>query len=382
MDRLQHIVQDASEHYAVFIMQTAVEEAGLSWAQRSKELWATFLDYLAGVSLDLEAFSTGKYSKYKTNTDSQAPSFAIGLARHFGKPLAFRTDEAQQRNLGNKADFFADLRLNETSIPFSLKNYIGASGITRPQVASGTFLSFANSFVFSRAGVGKYVDPRFPDATFQGSNRSERNAVLSYEGRNSLIRPLEILEDLNSQMREILLGPNLLFYDEATVKQVIADIVTPAHQTILEVLDGVGLTVVKDTILARSGMDGSEEAFFFDAARSLDSITNIKYRQLRQKVQSPETTLVPKITGQSIRFAFTHDATAILNVDIPFTVNTNGAWHRPAQRYEGTKPYNDKGEIVNLAWGQRRPRKSREIATSVNTYVDLRGAGLFDTSAS
>lgn len=379
IDRIQHVIQDASEHYAVFVMQKAVEAAGLSSSTLSPVLWESFSDYLEQVGLTLQDFSAGRFPKYKDNVDSQAPRFAVRLARHLKQSISFRIDEAEQRNLGKKADFFADLSTGK-NIPFSLKNYIGSSGITRPQVASGTFLSFANSFVFTSVGVGKYIDPRYADGVFQGSNRAQRNGVLEHENRAYLIGPLESLEDINQHMRGIFLGPGHRFYDEPKMKAVIREIVPPAHRAVLAILEGVGLPTVKATMLARSGMDGGEEAFFFDSSRSIDSVTSPNYGLLRKRLQDDKTSLIPSISGQSLRFTFRNGNESILDVDVPFTVNTNGAWFRPNPRYEGVRQYNDKGVMVELYWGERRPRKSREIATSVNTYVDLQRAGVFERS--
>ena len=36
-----------------------------------------------------------------------------------------------------------------------------------------------------------------------------------------------------------------------------------------------------------------------------------------------------------------------------------------------------KKEGIALEWRERRPKKSKEISTSVNTYVDFKKAGLF-----
>ena len=74
--------------------------------------------------------------------------------------------------------------------------------------------------------------------------------------------------------------------------------------------------------------------------------------------------------GQSLRFQFSDDLGDILTIDVPFTLQKNGAWFLPKSgAYEGYKYH--KKEKTNLLWGQRRPKKSKEIATSINTYMLL-----------
>lgn len=372
---MQHYVQDSAELYAVFVMQRVAEDLGAATTSRAEVLHDDFMRYLDGVELSFDEFSEGKYRRYKENVDAQVPEFVKRIAAHLKQSFEFRADEANQRNLAKKADFFIDTRDGQ-AIPVSLKNYIGAGGIARPQVASGTFLSFANSFVFDAVGVGKYRDPRGTDASFTGSSRVEREAVLRHERRHQLIDPLRELEDLNTKMREILLGPELEMYDDVVFKQVIADVVPKAHSAMRRVFELVGLDVVRSTILSRAGMDGAEEAFFFDSQRSVDSLTNEKYRQLRLTLQDPRTAFRITGRGQSLFFEFGESAEPVLTVNVPFTVNKNGAWNLSGDPYEGTRPFTDKKHVYDLRYGQRRPRKSREIATSINTYLSLSDAGV------
>ena len=63
-----------------------------------------------------------------------------------------------------------------------------------------------------------------------------------------------------------------------------------------------------------------------------------------------------------------------MNIEVPFTLQKNGAWHLPKVKYSGTQ-YNEK-EGIDLLHGERRPKKSKEIATSINTYLNLKKAGV------
>ena len=376
MDREQHYTQDAAEHYAVYKMAKVAEGLGIASRPHSDDLWQGFLDYLAASprNWSLGDF-TKHYPQYKENVDKQVPRFVAQLKAKFPDSLfEFAIDEATFRNLGLKAD--VTIRLSTENAPrhVSLKNYIGKRGIDRPQVSSGTFLSFAAGFVFERTGVGTYLDPR-TGRTFKGADQAARNSVLEQLGLRELVKPLQTLEDLNSYARKELL--RLQFYDERAFRAVIEKIVPAAQGAILTVFGVLGLPSVRRKFLQRTGLDESEDVLFFDNRRLLDSLTNDKFNLFRRELSSPSTKFEVLPVGQGLSFQFTGAAGAnLLSVHVPLTINANGAWHRPRRRYEGTRVVDDNGKKVELAWGQLRPRKSRELATSTNTYVNLRRAGI------
>ena len=63
---------------------------------------------------------------------------------------------------------------------------------------------------------------------------------------------------------------------------------------------------------------------------------------------------------------------------MPFTLNKNGAWWTRVKEFEGKKPYpgKNKDSGTMLSYGEWRPEKSQEMATSINTYVELKEAGI------
>ena len=379
MEPHEHHIQDAAEHYAVLVMQRQAENIGVASASISSDLDRQFISYLAGTGLNLDDFTNGKYPKYKLNVDAQVPNFVDRLAETYpGKSLDFENVEAAFRNLGMKGDFVAKVGGFSTPIPVSLKNYVGSGGILRPQVASGTFASFAASFVFDRAGVGTYVDPRTPGAKFKGSDVATRNKVLRYMDREDLIPALAVFDGLQAKVRKEFLSTECEMYDKARVKAAAQRVAQPGIDATLKVFSTLGPDDVRRVFLSRIGLDGKEEALYFDSKRYVDSITNRKYHDLRVGLNEPDTEFHFFQHGQGIRFTFDRCDSTLLAIDVPFTINTNGAWYRPNPPFEGTQFYNDKGVRTELRWGQRRPRKSKEIATSVNTYVNLANTGIFD----
>lgn len=378
MEREQHIIQDAAELYAVFVMQRQSESLGRASAGTSHVLWSDFVDYLNAARLALDDFESGKYSAYKANADLHLPAFVDRLADHLpGSTLDFENVEKEFRNLGMKGDFVIAVGGKEQPIPVSLKNYTGSGGILRPQVASGTFASFAASFIFERVGVGTYADPRRDGAKFSGRDTATRTKVLNHLGLTQLVAPLAILDRLQADVQTEFLSDECEFYDQVRVRAAVERIAPEGIAAVLEVFDALSLSRVRDTFLARIGLDGKEEALFFDSERYVDSITNAKFHKLRARLNDQATEFQVLQHKQNLRFSFQADDLDVLVVDVPFTINTNGAWYRPKERFTGTQRYNDKGHWVELKWGQRRPYKSKEIATSVNTYVNLSGVGIF-----
>jgi hypothetical protein len=359
-------------------MQRQAENAGRASKQRSHMLEAEFTDYLRDAGLEVGVFRQGKYKQYMLNADLQLPRFIDRLTAHFpGHNFEFVNVEKEYRNLGMKADFLIYSTGLENPIPVSLKNYIGQGGILRPQVSAGTFHSFILSFLFDRAGVGIYRWPDDPTQVFKGSSVPDRDRALAAAGNKELIPLFHDLDLLQLSMREEFLGPECEMYDKARVTAAARRIAQPAIEIVLNIFQTIGLEHVREVVLDRVGFDGKEDLLFFDAQRSVDSITNPRFHDLKNALLEPSTRVEATHRGQSIQFQFLSDHDVILTTDVPFTINTNGAWYRPKDRYEGTRTYNDKGHEVNLVWGQRRPYKSREIATSINTYVNLGATGIF-----
>jgi hypothetical protein len=376
MDKNQHLTQDAAEPYAVYVMAEASSQLGVLGNQNSRELWKQFLDYLSKVGWSERDF-VKFYPMYKNNVDNQIPKFIERLAALDSKAkYTFQLDEVEQRNAGNKADFIIRVDNNDKPLMVSLKNYIGSGGIKRPQVSSGTFLSFANGFIFDRNGVGTYSFPNQAESSFKGSIKSDRDLALKELNLEKLAQNLDSLNDLQQLVRNELLG--LRFYDQNKVRAVIEEIVPQAQRALLSIFDTLGPEKVKLKFLERANLRGAEHILYFDSANSVDSITSEKFAELYKLLNSPETILSVSARGQSLVFDFVHNGNVLLSNQVPLTVNTNGAWHRPNEKYSGTQEKLDKGVLVHLEYGEIRPRKSKEIATSTNLYMDLASAQVFN----
>ena len=103
------------------------------------------------------------------------------------------------------------------------------------------------------------------------------------------------------------------------------------------------------------------------------SLFNTNYRNILERCNSINSVVEYKVNGKGVLFTIT-DGEDIVSIEVPFTLQKNGAWYLCGDAYEGTVYH--KKEQVDLAYGQRRPKKSKEINTSTNTYLNLKKAGV------
>ena len=75
-----------------------------------------------------------------------------------------------------------------------------------------------------------------------------------------------------------------------------------------------------------------------------------------------------------VLFTITDGEDIVLRIKFPSLCKRTLAWYLCGEEYEGTIYH--KKEQVDLAYGQRRPKKSKEMNTSTNTYLNLKKAGV------
>ena len=368
MEQTQHFVQDACEIYAVAVLQQQAEAAGLAWTQDAEQKLQDFYDYANERRLTQADFD--RWPDYMANVEYHMPLFFADLVDVLGAtPMDFIDVERAYRNLNLKGDFVIR-RPDEQDISVSLKNYCNSA--SRPQCSSGTFNSFPLNFIFDSAGVGMFLDPT--GSRFKGSTVSKRDAALIELGRPEIVPLMHALDELNAAIKQrFVYGEDFEFLDEAQFDLARKQIGAAGQEIILEILESLGDHQVKARLLKMTSLDGQEEVLIMDPAQRSDTITNPNFRKLRFGVSSDECVVHFASHGQSIRFEFVMRGEVLLVVDVPFTINKNGAWI--SEPYEGERLHRKEG--VLLRTGQRRPKKSKELATSTNTYVDFAGAGIF-----
>ena len=371
----EHHVQDALEVYAVARMQKLAQDRGMAITADADEKLAAFIDYAAARGYTPGFFDTGPWAVYKRSYDHHLPAFVGRLADTAfpGERLDFLSVETEYRAAGLKGDFVIVRSFGGPLISVSMKNYRG--DIRRPQFNAQTYNSFALGLLFE-GQVGVYADP-ITGGRFKGSSVVPRDAALVANGYAALVPFMHQLDELNRQIKaEFVYDPRFEFLDEtneAIYKAECKRVGDAGADILVEILALLDPGQIKARLLKMTGLDGAEETLLMDSKRCSDTLTNPTFRALRDTVQAGHVEFERR--GQSIVFMFADGARRVLPVNVPFTINKNGAWISDPTPPEGAFHVKE-GKV--LLFGQRRPKKSKELATSINTYVDFAATGIFD----
>jgi hypothetical protein len=369
----EHHVQDALELYAVALLQRLAQDRGMAISADADAKLRSFQTYAHTRGFSDADFDTGRWSAYKHAYDRHIPVFFERLVRTLpGQRFDFINVEVENRNAQLKGDFLIVTHPGAQRISVSLKNYRG--GALRPQVQSGTYNSFILNFLFESPGVGTFTDP-CSGLPFRGTPALGRDKVLAANNYEAIVPFMAKMDALNVAIRARFIDtPEFEYLDEAVFDRARKECGEAGATVALEVLTHIDRARLKDRALKMIGMDGAEELLLMDPDQFTDSITNPTFRALRTSIQDPATTLRVARRGQGIAFDFVSGTHVLLQVDVPFTINKNGAWIS-GDPYTGTRWHVKEGR--NLAYNQRRPKKSRELATSINTYVNFGTTGIY-----
>ncbi len=370
-DKTDHHIQDAAEAYLVWQLQLAIERSDLALVKSSERLKKAFDNYIDQRGVRSEF---GR-SEYKANVDLVVQELAAKLADHFlGLRLSFEDVEKDYRDRKLKGDL--EIQLSKGSpVSVSVKNY--KKGFRRIQLCSGTWNSFLNNFLFTADGVGMFIDPR-DGSRFKGSDVERRNQIVIWLGLESLIEVYEFIDATNKKIRKFYIDePAARFWAdvEDRWKADCALYGNLASERLSSALDQVEPTAVKRRLLQMAGLSYEEELLLLGQGKYLCSLFSEPYRKLLKAANDDSTTVSYQARKQSLIFTIRDDQNrSLAEVQVPFTLQKNGAWHLPRSPYKG-KQYHEK-EGLELAYGERRPAKSRELATSTNTYLDLGAIGV------
>ncbi len=368
----EHHAQDALELYAVALLQRLAQYRGMAITENADQKIRDFEVYATTRGYTFSDFETGRWSAYKAAYDLHLPVFFDRLVQTLpGQRLDFINVEVQNRNSQLKGDFLI-VTSDGRRISVSLKNYRG--GALRPQLQSGTYNSFILNFLFESPSVGTFDDPA-TGRTFRSSVVEERDRALAASGYAAVVPFMAQMDALNVAIRSRFVDtPEFEFLDEEVFDRARKECGEAGVAIALQILTHIAVDRLKARGLKMIGMDGAEELLLMDPNRFTDSITNETFRALRTSLQNPATTLRFGKRGQGIGFDFVNGERVLLQVDVPFTINKNGAWIS-GDYYPGTRWHAKEGRL--LAHGQRRPKKSRELATSINSWVNFGATGIF-----
>lgn len=380
MNRLEHYIQDAMEIRATEMMQAEALRIGMAEASAASKIDALrrqFAQHMAERNITHNELS--RYPQYENNLYKHIPVFIERLGEIYpDTTLLFRCIEREARNQSLKADI--EIRRSDGKLIWlSLKNY--RNSVKRPQVMSGTFNSFALSFLFESApGVGKFVTPQSDAAEpviFHGGKSERRDHALTKAGFAPILPIFRELDELNRTIkRNFVYSPEFEYLDEERFDHARKKFGEVGRDLVLQLLERIAPERVLSTIVKRLALDGSEEQLMFDPDRYTDSITVAPFRRLVSAVREGAQ-LTHRGKGQNIEFTIASEGIDLLTIQIPFTINKNGAWISDAEYKTSPSGLFHEKEGKVLMYGQRRPKKSKELATSVNTYVDYEKGGVF-----
>ena len=396
-NRTDHYIQDATEQDLVYRVQKLLVLDNLAvtddWQEKKKE----FDDRL------VEGGIVKKYPKSEqAGCIDRSYSLIYDDLKNYRPNIKFDIIWIGKdgRNESKKGDFI--IRYEDgLEISFSLKVYV--KGYASIQVRSGTYNSWVLSIILKKyalPSVGMYSNPipedewkeltkgmkqsirKYKSKFDGGKSLAVRDIVLKYLGLNSAIDLLHALD----KVKEDSIAR---FRDDLHMRNYFNNGVDKAWEDQCEVAGNAGASLIcnylknenveiKDWLLKQIGFSGGEELLALSPNNYLLSTDSEEYKKAVARALSEESFVDYGIRGKGIGFTFKDNQGDIISINVPFTLNKNGAWWTRVKEFEGKKPYpgkkKDKGTM--LSYGEWRPQKSQEMATSINTYVELKAAGI------
>jgi hypothetical protein len=365
-----HFIQDAAEAYIVYLLQAHAVENKVAITDDVAEKHNTFIQYCE----DRDILDEFNKSIYKENIDVVIDKFILDLlAKYPNRKFDFVDVEREFRDKKLKGDFIIQFE-DGSLISFSLKNY--KKGFDRIQLCSGTWHSFLNNFLFESAGVGTFFNP-FTQEVFQGCNREYRDSLIEKLGYDALKEVYTFFDSINDTIKKFYTYGEQARYWKNVSAQWKGDCAAyglKAAEKIISALDSIPKDMIKNRIIKMAGLNYDEEILLVGNGKYLCSLFNQKYAQILKRVNSTESVVEYITNGKGLLFTLCDSVGVIVNIEVPFTLQKNGAWHLPKTKYVGTQYHNKEG--VALIHGERRPKKSKEISTSINTFLNLKKSGV------
>ena len=365
-----HYIQDAAEIYLAAELQKHAENHDVAISHCSatqEEEWISYCTERGVLSKFLS-------SKYKTNVDKTVHQLLPEFINQFpNRKFYFTCVDAEYRNKNLKGDLLITFD-NCEQLSVSVKNY--KNGFDSIQVCSGTFNSTLNNFLFDNTNCSPGIYKDNNGNKFKGSKREVRDNLVE-EIAPQLLGYYHQLDAINDAVRNFYINSDQARYWDDVKTQWESDcksIGKQVAQTISEAVNQIDNKLVLKRLLKATGIVSDEHLLCIGKGNYLFSITNKDYAKLQERLGNA-TNVNTYAKGQSVFYEICDLDGIILTINQPCTLQKNGAWHALNEdRFEGLREKKDKGKKVLLAWGERRPAKSKELATSTNTYLRLREA--------
>ena len=367
---IDHYIQDCAEIYLAARLQEEAEKHGVAISHCSAAQEGQWTEY----ATNRNVLSKFLGSKYKKNVDATVADLTLDIIKKYpGRKFYFTCVDAEFRNKNLKGDLLITFD-NCEQISISVKNY--KNGYDSLQVCSGTFNSTLVNFLFENTNCtpGTYIGT--DNKKFKGSKRSVRDRYVK-EIAPQLLPFFWELDTINDDIRSFYINSHEAEHWENVStkwKEDCTSIGTQVATTIKEALTQIDNKLVLKRLLKQTGIVGDEHLLCIGKGEYLLSLTNEKYETLKNRLAHANHVDI-RVSGQSLFYDICDLDGIILTINQPCTLQKNGAWHALNEdKFDGLREKNDKGKKVLLKWGQRRPAKSKELATSTNTYLRIKQA--------
>jgi hypothetical protein len=373
-NKKDHYHQDAAEAYFPFKLQKLAVEKNKSISDDYSHQENNFNNYCKEREIT-DSFFKSEYCKIANKWVDHF--FSLIEKKHPNCKFDFIDVEKEYRNKGKKGDFLIKFSDGTEPLSVSLKNY--KKGFSQPQLCSGTWVSLLfNLLLPSSGGPGMFIHPEDNKKTYRPST-DLKTAQMHLESLN-LWTPA--VEDFIKWHKNDVLGnvcghfkndEKTKIFDEYTAqrwKKECKDQGNKAVTKMLNILNEQDPKRIKSLIIKMSGMNYDEELLLISDKEMMFSHTDTVYQEMLKRINSEESRIEFHRNEKSIIFSFVDECGIILDVKVPFTLQKNGAWWIPKDKFEG-KRFHEK-EKQELFYGERRPNKCREMNTSVNTFLQLK----------
>lgn len=379
-DAVAHFHQDAAECFFVAKCQEYLCSLGvnISDVELKKSEFETYIKEHNPHPEGVDAMQQFLDSCYAVNVDKHVENFVKSLILKHPSECKFDlTDvESHYRNLSLKGDFVVTILYSDgetKEISFSLKNY--ACGNSSIQLCSGTWHSLLNNMCLEEAeGPGNYIDVR-TKKKFRAQSKSlkKRNYNYVQRGYEKILPHLNVIDGFLEEVKyRYVRSEDTKMWTEEVAGMWKSDCEIYGNKAIDNFIAAMELIPnkdIKDWFLKKTDMKNAEELLVIGKDDMICSYFNEKYKSLIVRANNPESTITFEKVMKTLRMKLVDSEGEIVKVDIPCTLQKNGAWHLPKTTYEGTQ-YHAK-EKKDLHYGERRPKKSREISTSTNMWFRI-----------
>ena len=213
---------------------------------------------------------------------------------------------------------------------------------------------------------------------FKGSNSEIRSNILNDMGLSSLIPFYSKIEDIQEKMRNFYINdPSAkFFYNIADKwKKDCHDYGHEAAKVMIEAIQLIPNDDVKERVMKMSGLGGDEELLLIGKGEYFTSLDD-KYIALINRCKN--ATVEYEICGKGVRFVLKDADGDIIDIDIPMTLNANGAWYKKGlkEKFDGVE-YKDKED--GTLHGQNGVLKShKKLLLQSTVGCDLKRQALYE----